>query len=70
MIRLLVCFTVIGALFHSVSAAPQSFSEAKVQARQKVYYPNFVTLSQTSPIFQQVKIFNWSRLALRIFFCR
>lgn len=38
MIRLLVCFTVIGALFHSVSAAPQSFSEAKVQARQKVYY--------------------------------
>jgi hypothetical protein len=32
--------------------------------------PNFVIPHQTSPIFQQVKIFNWNRLALRIFFCR
>lgn len=36
---LLACFIALGALFHiSVNAAPQSFSEAKVQARQHVYY--------------------------------
>lgn len=39
MITLLVSLTVIGAFFHSpVYAAPQSFGEAKVQARQHVYY--------------------------------
>lgn len=38
MLKLIVCFAVIGVLFYfPVSAAPQSFSEAKVQARQKVY---------------------------------
>lgn len=39
MVKLLVSFAVIGAFFHSpIHAAPQSFSEAKVQARQQVYY--------------------------------
>lgn len=39
MITLLVSFTVIGTFFHPpVYAAPQSFGEAKVQARQQVYY--------------------------------
>lgn len=39
MAKLLVSFAVIGAFFHSpIHAAPQSFSEAKVQARQHVYY--------------------------------
>lgn len=39
MIKLIFCFAVIGILFYfPVSAAPQSFSEAKVQARQNIYH--------------------------------
>lgn len=35
---LFVCFAVLGVFFYfSAYAAPQSFSEAKVQARQKIY---------------------------------
>lgn len=37
--KLFVCFAFIGIFFnYTIHAAPQSFSEAKVQARQKVYY--------------------------------